>query len=601
MPRKTGGGSHGGGIGFTNTASPGGERRGNIWVSSQFDNIVEDANGYIFCNIKGNMIPIGNQAYDPVLYSPGIDTNPSSQEPASRIYIPNSAHYQGGAANPYLHYVPFHRVLDPVWPLACPEYTTFMTAQGIGSQGYDEESYYVDVDIILSPTRGFTGWHYDGEQVKGSDQPVNFQPYGSGENYYFTVTNKMGEIRELNQDQKGHNYGYFVYSQGESFPTDPSWNTSQTLERKRIGVPPCFMRIKGRLYFSDFPFVNRTLPTRLDFPSSNVTTWFLNQMATYTPPSDDDFIGAGAKRNNVNGNAFYTPFKMKDLPACPGEYVNEYTNSSASNDYPYYQYQYAKGILYEDNDDTLQQMLFMPISYPMVSTTFGANATTGVYSQSNGDYICRVTGVQDYQSQYNTDLFFKHSIPGFVPPIISLPGKIRSLTPDPNTAGFSNIDGQLSYFEFNPNMVSTQQNITTSYQYPKFCGLDNQSGNYLRMSTVGVPQYSFNQTHTAQNQRQPQNFTPIVFTDINRASRLWADTTIQLVDKYINGFLQPSVKYHEKYIQNVDCAVARCITSKIGNHSIRDPETHQYEAIGWSGRYKFIGFKGKISYFENGY
>ncbi len=564
-------------IGFVNTWGPGGQRRGPIWVSGGRSKKVEELNGQIFCDVIRR-----TNSYDQYMFANLFPTY------SGHGYIPNIFPPQNNdPSNFSLQYTPFLKPGDSYTILNNPNLQSYITDIGVSA---DELSYYIDIDMVFAvPTikRAYVGDLNHGDTKCNQDLT--------------TTGYDAGTCNQINQDGKALNNSFYYKTQGQIYPTNPNNSINDILAYDRLAVPPCCYRLKGRVWFSDFPFVRATLPSNLSFPSTQATSWFLSEMNNYTAPADSLFNGAGVTKNNPD-NPFYTKFKMKNLPAVDGEYINEYSTGSSgvSESSPYYQYTYTKGFVYED-DESVMQLLFLPIVYPAVATTFGVSGSYNL--QSDGDYVCRVTSNQDYQARFNTNLFFKHAIPGFIQPIVRLPyvdtmafdseAQIAEPTrqyPHPYTISpqqSTTITDPLAlknFYGFTPNYVTESYLLQTTNKQ-RFAGYDssNVGSSYITRSTLGVRNRAFDLSSAGAN-RQPANFISPVFND--------PFGVISGIDSYPHGYLQPTVIKDEKYIQDIDCAVAQCLATKVSTHSIPG------ESTGWSGRYKFCGFKGKLSYFE---
>jgi hypothetical protein len=275
-------------------------------------------------------------------------------------------------------------------------------------------------------------------------------------------------------------------------------------------------------------------------------------MSSYSQPSDNDFIGSAAKRNESTQH--YETFNIPQLTS-----IGDRSVIPTSYGRTVIRYTMTHGVLYNSFNKAFQ-MFFSPVSYPMVGSTVRS-------SQTEGDYWCRLTDNPDYQDVYNTDLFFRHSTPGFKSPVIKLPGY----------TGYTINNGTITPTYIRRTTEYTPAALTSdSVRIPYMTGLEQRSPAYLRYSTLGA-RANFTYSGSA------ANYT-INFHD---------SRPDQSGDSCFTGFLQPKVSYHEKYLQSIDSAVSMCTTTLVSSMGTGSPQ-------GFSGRYKFAGFKGKISLFETG-
>lgn len=519
------------------TQSPGGIRRGLIWQSSDIRPRQYDSRNVIFCDVPGLMPSSKVPGQGVTNMTPKIFADiPGGLE--GHIFIPNDGSISGTVPTQYLNQVPIlqgadmsslHEFVNQMYPYV----------DGVDAMT-DELSYYVDIDMYISPRTSYVGYTNEAAERNTLDtEDISYKYYN---------------LWQLNQNQEGTNKGYYNTYPGESFPV-PDSDISQYLERDRLALSPCAYRIKGRLWYSDYPYAMTSVPGDRTFPFTDANDFILSLMSQYTVPSDDIFVGSAAKNNEATG--FYDVYT---IPRMTDAYGTRYkTGGSGSNLY----YYMNKGVVYSDADKMVQ-MFLSPILYPMVGSTQASH-------QVSGDYYCRIVTNPDYQAQYNTDLFFKHATPGIISPCIKLPG----------VTGYDvkQIDGTI----VSPSYKRQTFVFGSGINYPYMSGMDSNTPTYLKNSTLGTcetmsfsgsaAQYSFN------------------FTDLLERNPTGSSPYVRFSDSTLTGWLQPKVQYHEKYIQDIDTAVSMCrTTSTSGGPS----------GTGFSGRFKFVGFKGKLSLFETG-
>lgn len=516
------------------TQGPGGIRRGLIWQSSNIGGKQYDSRNVIFCDVVG-LMPSSKVPGQGVLnMTPKIFANiPGGLD--GHIFIPNDGTTDGTVTTQYLNQIP---ILQGADLSTLHEFTNQMYPYIDGVDALtDELSYYVDIDMYIDPATAFVGYTNEPAERNTLDE--------------HDISYKYYNLWQFNQNQEGTNKGYYNTFPGESFPV-PDSAISQYLERDRLALSPCAYRIKGRLWYSDYPYAMTSLPGDRSFPFTNANDFILSLMSQYNTPSDNDFIGSATKNNGSTG--FYDAYT---IPRLTDGYGTRYrTGGSGSNLY----YYMDKGVVYSDANKMVE-MFLSPILYPMVGSTQASH-------QVSGDYYCRIVTDPDYQAQYNTNLFFKHASPGIISPCIKLPGVTKYDITQPDDA------------IVRPTYKYQTFVLGTGWNYPAMSGMDSNTPTYLRQSTLGAcstfsfsgsaAQYSFN------------------FTDLLERNPISYST---LEDSTLTGWLQPKIEYHEKYIQDIDTAVSMCrTTSTSGGPS----------GTGFSGRYKFVGFKGKLSLFETG-
>lgn len=410
----------------------------------------------------------------------------------------------------------------------------------------DEMSYYEDIDIYLSPVIMKQGSNTD------FDDPVielNNQTY--------TLTNYAQEITNA---PKAFAKGYYTKSQGEIFDEPTASAVKAFLESQRIAYPSCPMRIQMRIVYSDYPFALSAAYTggassarAIEFPFESCKDYFTGILDQYVMPSDNDFNGSGI--SSRNGGAYYDDFSFPAFQVESGARKSKYSSTTAQNKF----YRYTEGALYNGLQKSLQ-MYISPLMYPMVRNTDGG-------TNDNYDYYMLLPS---YASDVNTNRFKAHAHPYMLPPVVSTP--------------------RISEIRYYSGVADPRYNpITLKFASGNFTSNDNNSP---FMATGDLAAFSFVQGSTlgakgVSRSTSSSDYTTPTWPHFTNPQGI----TGNAID-HISGYMQPKIIKGQKYIQEF-----RVVCVK-GDTHVYTGQSETSNNGAFSGRYKFLGFKGKISFFE---
>lgn len=517
------------------TKSPGGIRRGLIWQSgTEITPGPVDNRYHIFT-------PWG------VTYTETNWLNP--YRPYSRdIELPNGFPIsESGQQTIYGTATGFRVPTSNPIPLHCPLYTYIPTTDIDPNGNYflssfaDELSYYEDVDFYLDPL-----------ETEVTDIDDNYdEPIITLNNKNYRIINSSHELRNA---PKPFNKGYYMSSAGDCDTQLPgSSNQSYDfLKNVRWSYPSCPMRIQMRVVYSDYPFTLSGAFTggyqqarAIEFPFDACTSYFNNILDQYNYPSDSQF--AGSKIKSKNDGQYYDNFEFPSFQVTPGIRKSIYNSSITDEKF----YRYTEGALY-DGLDYGAQMYLTPLLYPAV-----IGASRGNYN----DYTLYLPSVA---SDVTTLYMGQHAHPYMIPPTIKMPAITRvsysnqgnTVTPRYGTGGarlrFNSGTWHQNEYDV-PFMVTSDAHYFSADK-----SLLGAKG--IKMNTLSTPTPSY-----------------LHFNNITGATGSF---------DIVQGFVQPVIRKGEKYTQEFRVICSKGDTKASSNKGE------------FMGRYKYLAFKGKISFFE---
>lgn len=488
---------------------------------------------------SNNILQVDPRQY---IYTPFFAANsPSSYAhlPGQSIQTPNNGYPISGTS--YRGLIQYRPIIFNRNDFVCQLYP-YRTTIGTDINGdnfisiySDEQTYLCEVDAFISPS-----------MVHGDS--ADLEP--SASNY----SGPWSNIMQLTSGGVPKNIAYYQDSPGEWLGGIIN-NVAQQLEQIRISYPSAPMRIKGYFLYSDYPFTLSNIATGgysqarlIDFPWDLITNNFINILDARSFPTDNDFSGCGMY-SQEKGN-YYNNF---GVPAFQNNYGSRIDKPN-SNDAITKSYRYTSGVLYDGlNKD--YQLFLSPLLFPAVSTSF----TDDTYF-----WLPPIATTLDF-SDYS-----KHASIGIIPPMIIMPEIATCYNPGGGNAV------QITYN--NRHFVFNQGNFTHSglyAPYPFMCGMTGSG--YIERSALGA----VGMTGPSSTQSAGPTPTSIIVDP----SKMYGTR-----DYWQHGAVQPSLEMGQKYIQEIKTIVAKC-------DSFVNDSSGQYRGA-YCGRYKFLGFKGKISFFE---
>lgn len=443
------------------------------------------------------------------------------------------------------HMLHFHSPIE----INCP-YFTYMTEvepDAFGNPYYktfgDQKCFYEDIDFKINPQMCNVG-EPNSDAVLNFDSEYNAYTVGGDGNHY-----------QITSAPVAYSKGYSTSSVGECQDNYTSDGTYKTLNAERISYPSCTMRIKARVVYADYPFAlsanftgGHAAALAMELPYDDITAWFKNYLDQYTIASDTEFKGATTSSKD-HDSVYYQDFAMPSLTRDNNIRDERSTNASDSHKW----FRYTEGCVYNGPHKDFQ-MYITPLLYPAVSRIQASGS-------SANDYTLYLPNIA---SDINPNLMAKHANPYIIPPEIICPelnyiqyGAGPSATPHYHNRHYRFVAGNIR------NNLQTTAPLYTSFR----------GNNYIRDSLLGARGVTIsNLTSVA-----PQ---PNTITFLNPYGRTSGR------DTFSGACVQPKIVKGTKYTQPFEVIVAKADTTENGQGAL-------------SGRFKLIGIKGKISFFEN--
>lgn len=525
------------------TWGPGGVRRGLIWQSSSAGASPEDPRFWCFTPYRTNG---GN--------SDIYDANGNVLVSLPNGYNVENTNYHGVTG----FKIPINTPIQINVPqyIYVPTYDTDPNGNPFLSSFGDENSYYEDIDFYIDPQMLTAG---------GQNRQPELEIQGRDTQYvkrhYVTLYNNY----QLTNGPSVKAYGYIANSIGEVLEPRPSGDSYaigiwDILNRLRPSFPSCPMRIQMRVVYSDYAFAmsgafsgGQSAADSLEFPFSLCNSYLTNILNGYNVPTDQYFNGSGIQ-SKLHGS-FYQNFNVPTFQPISADRTETYALTSQTHKF----YRYTKGALYEGLNNDFQ-MYVSPVMYPGVYNIDGPGMVN--------DYTIHLPSVA---SGVNTQNFGKHASPYMLPPIIKTP-YLKDIiyygsgnqTPEYYATRMGFTSGTItSNSDSNVNAATT------------FMTGEINSFSALRTSILGAQGVS--RINTLDN----PNFT---YEDLIQN----LEPNRQRTDQ-ITGYLQPVVNKGTKYTQEFEVITAK------GDTTSRPLGTSDGAL---SGRFKYIGLKGKISWYE---
>lgn len=516
------------------TQSPGGVRRGLIWQSSNMD-IRREGRNFI---VDPYSITFG-----PLTIFDTNNNNKNLYTPSDTYVAPDDTIVRvQGIRPPYLHaqnisYPDFPYITQIDYKDGAP-YFSFLA---------DQYAFECEIDMYVYPDiiANFAG---------GSNHnPVSYQDF----TYYKSSDSSPVTLRavhnssQLNRNQSGSSFGYVMKTSG-----NPDSNVNE-LTYPMCASPSLPMRIKGTLIYCDYPYAVASDNNSSDTAArGNIidpiapTQFFSNLLSQKAYPSLSLFDGS--KINSPNEGNYYA---LSSIPSFQMDQRVRYdtTSSQTSNIQNWIM---TKGTHYEGlNQD--YQFFFSPICYPH-----------SVY-QGGLDSYCTISSA--YGTHYDETNFLRHENPVFMSPIMNLPRANRVYSENIKEGpSQSAITYSCSLHPHRRALQWTSGNNQHSYG----ASFWNNSDFPFRPELVGS-------AVDPSSVLMPYGYSVGPLTVVNNILFNNTDVCLQWSDESI---LQPRFFRGNKYTVNVCPEIAR----------------HHFSARGrnTSGRYKYCGFKGTVSFFE---
>lgn len=405
----------------------------------------------------------------------------------------------------------------------------------------DEMSYYADMDFYISPNMCIVG---------DPDEDASLEINSSGA----FVIGGRGNHYQVTNGPYAYSKGYYLKHPGECRDSYTD-NMHEFLDAMRISYPSCPMRIQMRCVYSDYPFSlsaaftgGQSAALAIEFPNSLTTDYLTGILDAYDISSITGWRGAAM--NSKNHGHYYTDFAMPAFQKVTGTRTEKNSSASAAHKW----YRYTDGAVY---DGLLKefQMYLTPLLYPATSRITTANRYA--------DYELYLPSVA---SDVSTQLMQQHADPYMIPPEI--------ITPDLNYVTYAE-DGTPTptwynrHYLYSPGEYTGSSYYNNTPLYVRNSGLAND--NYIRRSMMGAHGVTVSSATSA----GPLP-TSIHFNNLNGQKSL-VET--------IGAAVQPHIVKGQQYLQEFMVVVAKCDTDVSGG--------------ALTGRYKYLGFKGVISFFES--
>ena len=537
---------------FGYTWGPGGIRRGPIWQSS---NTASPMNNWFFFNTPpGSIACNGTARSDIVVATMGgglrLPDLGSSIHGFQELRPDLSGHTEFSVPSEYYKYeTHINTASDPDG-----SFTDILA---------DERSMVIDVDLYVSPYYGYlcdTSGNILHPAI--TESTIAGQTYKTYKNI-LQLTNSLGINNRVPS--------IISTGQGVSSLTN---NVDKILCHDRALIPPCAMRIRGKMVYSDYCFAMARVASGdataskaaiADFPVDTITQ-YLEQKLNDEMPSYNHNGFIGSSFSSPGSGNYYQDWTL-------GGYQDHTTfrcirSDNSADKQATQHYHYCHGNVYGNTAEGVSDFTFYfsPCIYPM----YYQNPYTG---GGTGDQRMTLANSHSQETTSRGEaraLFIKHADPGFLSPRFCVP-VITQATIDPVPSGGTPDSWELPYIktqhgEFKTNNWS--QDYTYLQSTPLSSGTGNRSINQLCIcADNGVREDSYGGGYYT----QPHN---IVFN--NPGPDFY---------NFSYGIIQPKVVAGTQYLQDVNpcCASYEAVSGTNG---------------GFSGRYKFVGFKGTISFFE---
>lgn len=525
-------------IGFVNTWGPGGQRRGPIWVSGAAGSHHEDERWLL-------MPPYLNLSNYRILDLAGQNVD---------LRVPEYA----GAGLVQLD-LGNYSYSDIIGQISYPFADGTITRQDSQGRNYvallaTEQTRVYDVNITVDPQFSqlcdSSGNPLAPEHIVGSpDNYNNTLQMTSGKNYY--------------------NKAYYTKTSGENYGSADTY-----LDPDRYAFPSCPMHIRGTLVVSDYGYAVSSIEnggsqaaakaifpvTLIDTVSGQLDnileTEFANRYISQLNLRQY-YMGKCYMNSKYSNGSFYDNWRItglssiSDLPLI--DQSNNWGTSATSH-----KYEYSKGCLYGTNPF---QFYISPIMYPAYRNMGSVGTST--------DYILNLRDDGSQASYVNQAiaLFTKHSKPGFLSPTYISPVL---------TARNSIVSPAVNSWVDSKNWKWTGDGTTHLRSDNYF----NSSSHQPWLSGLGG---SGKPSNSGLDAIACYGTTNIISSEYNTPGFVFNETGI--ADLYNEAALQPIIVKGEQYLQDVDVKCVRFNTSTFSSNGRT------------SGRYKYMRFKGCVSYF----
>lgn len=339
----------------------------------------------------------------------------------------------------------------------------------------------------------------------------------------------------------------------------------------------CVLRIKGSFIHVDNYFSCHRYSglQNVALPVKDMTDFYDNMLQDLSYPSPLDF--GGCKYNIRQGTYYNMP--MPEFDEAPNTQQSRiyYNLTQSAPDLtgtdPYDVYAESRRTVYMDSGRSQDAQLYVP--YQLFFSTAMDTCPTDEYSyrdymdyprtETESDAKKRIYLAQHQQQPLFNVPFINFPRYGHTPPAS---GKPFSTIIYPLTGQYTIGNaayGHMDYATLPATDISKAEQIGGLYQFSVY---DNNDSNSIRcVNMYNSPYYT--------------NFNDFLVDNVSE--RL----TVQNIPGVTGNILQPSLIKGEKYLCNVSPSAATYRTNNIESNPLM-----------WSGRYKFLGFKGTISFFE---
>lgn len=361
-------------------------------------------------------------------------------------------------------------------------------------------------------------------------------------------------VKQINQDGSGSATGYELLTPGNPSSNEPM------LTYPMMSSPSLPMRIKGTFLFVDYPyafagenFSSRAQALNAMIAYDTITTQLSTMLANEPYPSDSIF--SGSKINSPHRGTYIDGFNA--IPTFQMTSGTRYDTTSGATS-SQQKWAMTKGVHYDGLNSDFQ-FFFSPIAYPF-----------SVY-QGGRDSYCIIG--KDQGLNYDELDFLKHEKPVFMSPIMNLPRANRVFlerlkqSPSPGAGNYAaSLIPHVRPLEWTSGSYSHSGTAT-------FWNNTNNPFNPYFVTNVGNDGVLMPYGLGYGSQRDIQ--TMIRFEQ-QTGAQVWRDESV----------IQPIFNRNELYSVEVCPEIAK------HNYGVH---TSTFQS---SGRYKYAGFKGKVSFFE---
>lgn len=527
---------------IVNTMSPGGIRRGLIWQSSQAGEHKKQNRNFVV---------------DPYTYAYGSITA-IDPKTGKNIYFPSGTYVDSDDTVCELAGIrpSYSSQLIPI------TYPNFEYATTIGQKDgvdyletlADQLAVRFDVDLYVYPNvmpMGNNPYSVDEDMYQVSD-------------YHKVDVQNFHNVSQIFSNKSAGNKGYNIKTPGNSGSNIASYR------KPMCGTPSMPMRIKGTFVYCDYAYaVAGDLNSSSAIARGNIidfqspTTYFSNILAGISYPDMNEFEGSSINTPNQGGYYDYYPNIMVYYDISGTRY--DTTSSSTSNSQ---EWAMTKGIIkesYAGQGIPHHQFFFSPIVYPH-----------SVY-QNGTDAYCVIGS--DHGTSYDETNFLHHEMPAFMSPIFNMPR------------------ANLVYSENLKYTASPDALTYTASLHPRLRPLTWSGGSYSHASGASFWNNTDLPFKPSTNYADPKSILMPYGVDIGSENVLTNSMIEFVIDQYNaqrwnnEGIVQPKLNKGDKWIMAVNPEIAR--------HSFGVRTTPNSGSGGsTSGRYKYCGFKGYVSFFE---